>query len=1137
MTGGLEHAIDGGRGAAAVSSVRPIGHPAAVPPNAEKGRSMRPDTIVIRGAREHNLKGVDVELPRDRLVVLTGVSGSGKSSLAFDTLYAEGQRRYVESLSAYARQFLGTQQKPQVDYIGGLSPAIAIEQKTASRNPRSTVGTVTEIHDYLRVLYARVGLPHCPTCGRPVGAQTAEQIVDGILAQPPGSEWLLLAPVARNRKGEYQEVFSRAKRDGFARVRVNGRVYSLDEEIRLNKKLKHLVDLVVDRIRLPAPGGGSGAGDGGVEPGQGDGGVDRSRLTDSVETALRFGEGTLVLAPFGDGGRAAGAPAPGGDAPPDGRAGGPAGGPAGGATPAPAAEKGGESGGGLKGMAAVAGDLLYSEKNACLYCGLSFEELSPQLFSFNSPIGACPECLGLGSTMEVDLDLVVPDPSRTLREGAIIPWGEQEDERDADTWGERYRAQVLSHYGVSADVPFDQLTEAQRHLLLNGGKGERIKISWQHKNGSGGSWFSKWEGVIPRLRRHLKQASSDTARQHYMQFFAQQTCPACKGAKLKREACAVTVGGRSLVEVGALSVADALAFFEGLALPPREQTIASELLKEIRGRLGFLLNVGLHYLTLDRPAPSLSGGEAQRIRLASQIGCGLVGVLYILDEPSIGLHQRDNGKLIHTLENLRDIGNTVVVVEHDEEMMQAADHIVDFGPGAGVNGGYVVASGSPAEIAGCAASLTGQYLAGTMAIRAPETRRPVGGEAGDAWLTVRGAREHNLKDVTTRFPIGVFTVVTGVSGSGKSSLVNEILYKALERDLMRATVRPGKHAGLDGLQHLDKVIAIDQDPIGRTPRSNPATYVGVYDDIRALFAQVPEARIRGYKPGRFSFNVKGGRCEACQGDGLKRIEMQFLADVFVPCEICGGKRFNRETLEVRFKDKTIADVLGMTIDEAAALFANVPHVSRILQTLLDVGLGYMHLGQPAPTLSGGEAQRVKLAKELCRPDTGRTLYILDEPTTGLHFADVQKLLDVLGRLVDRGNTVVVIEHNLDVIKTADWLIDLGPEGGNGGGRVVAEGPPEAVAVTPGSITGEFLRPILSPPPVADPGERRLAVTSESVRTLRQSLGLTQAQAARVIGISRGLLAEAERGRRAGERTLARIALGLRDLTPQPSLEP
>ena len=1113
---------------------------------------MRPDKIVIRGAREHNLKSITVEIPRDQLVVLTGVSGSGKSSLAFDTLYAEGQRRYVESLSSYARQFLGPQQKPAVDYIAGLSPAISIEQKTASKNPRSTVGTVTEIHDYLRVLYARVGEPHCPTCGRPVAAQTAEQIVDQILAQEPGSQWLLLAPVARNRKGEYQDVFARAKKDGFARVRVNGRVHSLDEPIVLNKKLKHLVDIVVDRIRIPARDEGrttndeneAAAGEDSSfvpHPSSSDSGVDRSRLTDSVETALRFGEGTLVLAPYGASSEGL---VPSSESGPSAAPGNVNLGPR-------ASDLGGGSGGGLKGLAAQAGDLLFSEKNACAYCGLSFDQLSPQLFSFNSPIGACPECLGLGTTLEVDPDLVVPDPSKSLAQGAIAPWGEQ-DYDDADSWNEQYRAQILAHYGIASDVPYRSLTPEQQHLLLHGAS-EKVKVTWQGKNGSTGSWYSRWEGVIPRLKRRLKQTTSDAARQQYLQFFAQRECGACRGEKLKPEARAVTVGGRRLVEVERRSIADALAFFETIALPAREQTIAQELLKEIRGRLQFLMNVGLHYLTLDRAAPTLSGGEAQRIRLASQIGCGLVGVLYILDEPSIGLHQRDNGKLIRTLESLRDIGNTVVVVEHDLETMLAADFLIDFGPGAGIHGGQVVAAGTPHEVARDPASLTGRYLIGALQIPvpAPDQRR-VPPAQGGKWLTIRGAREHNLKDLTVRLPLEMLVVVTGVSGSGKSSLVNEILYKALERDLMRAKVKPGLHDAIDGAEHLDKVIAIDQDPIGRTPRSNPATYVGVYDDIRALFAQLPEARIRGYKPGRFSFNVKGGRCEACQGDGLKRIEMQFLADVFVPCEVCKGKRYNRETLEVRFKGQSIADVLELTIDEAAALFANVPAIERVLRTLLDVGLGYMKLGQPAPTLSGGEAQRVKLAKELCRPATGRTLYVLDEPTTGLHFADIQKLLDVLGRLVAAGNSVVVIEHNLDVIKSADWIVDLGPEGGDGGGCILAEGPPERVAAVGESFTGQFLRDVLYPHLKAHAGANRfagtpvaldgaaetpdgaLAVTPASLRALREQLGLTQAEAAQAIGISRGLLAEAERGRRAGERTLTRIALGLRTLAPRRS---
>jgi excinuclease ABC subunit A len=1098
--------------------------------------TLRPDKIVIRGAREHNLKNITVEIPRDQLVVLTGVSGSGKSSLAFDTLYAEGQRRYVESLSSYARQFLGPQQKPLVDYIGGLSPAISIEQKTASRNPRSTVGTVTEIHDYLRVLYARVGEPHCPSCGRRVAAQTAEQIVDQVLAQQPGSQWLILSPVARNRKGEYQDVFAKAKRDGFARVRVNGQVRSLDEKIILNKKLKHQIDIVVDRIRIPMvdlsspatgslPFGHSPASlvQGGEQalaqlegastsPALGDGsaGVDRARLTDSIETALRFGEGTLVLAPF-----IPGAP-----------------------VERPKAETN-ESGGGLKGLSAATGDLLFSEKNACVYCGLSFDQLSPQMFSFNSPIGACSACLGLGTTMEADPDLLVPDRALTLREGAIVLWGEQDDDGESGTWGEQYRAQILSHFGISPDVPFRDLTEDQQRLLLAGSGSERVKITWNSKNGSHSSWYTKWEGAIPRLRRRLKQTSSDSQRQHYLQFFTQRPCSACDGEKLKPESRAVTVGGRRLAEVEALSIAGALAFFEHVELPAREQTIAEELLKEIRGRLQFLMNVGLHYLTLDRPAPTLSGGEAQRIRLASQIGCGLVGVLYILDEPSIGLHQRDNEKLIHTLESLRDIGNTVVVVEHDLDTMMAADYLIDFGPGAGISGGHVVAAGTPHEVAQNPASMTGQYLSGAMTITVPKNRRAPNGK----WLTVHGAREHNLKSLTVRFPLEMLVVVTGVSGSGKSSLVNEILYKTLERDLMRAQVKPGRHDSIDGMQHVDKVIAIDQDPIGRTPRSNPATYVGVYDDIRELFSQLPEARIRGYKPGRFSFNVKGGRCEACQGDGQKRIEMQFLADVFVPCEVCKGKRFNRETLEVKFKGKSISDVLEMTIDEAAVLFENVPYIHRILQTMLDVGLGYMHLGQPAPTLSGGEAQRVKLAKELCRPATGRTLYVLDEPTTGLHFADIQKLLDVLGRLIANGNSVVVIEHNLDVIKTADWIVDLGPEGGEGGGRLLAEGPPEHVATVAGSFTGLFLRNVLSieePSPEEASTDGSFAITADMLKALRRSLGLSQAEAAHGIGVSRGLLAEAERGRRNGERTLTRIALGLRELareTPVQSVPP
>jgi len=767
------------------------------------------------------------------------------------------------------------------------------------------------------------------------------------------------------------------------------------------------------------------------------------------------------------------------------------------------------------------------------------------MFSFNSPIGACPDCLGLGSTMEVDADLVVPDQSKTIREGAIVTWGEQDDDATQGSWGDQYRAQILQKCEISPDVSWKKLTAEQQRVLLYGSGGERIKITWKSKDGrSTGSWFSKWEGAIPRIKRQLKQTASDAMREHYMQFFGQRECSACKGEKLKPEARAVTVGRTRLPDLETMSIAAACTFFETVQLPPREQLIAQELMKEIRGRLQFLVNVGLHYLTLDRSAPSLSGGEAQRIRLASQIGCGLVGVLYILDEPSIGLHQRDNGRLIQTLQDLRDIGNTVVVVEHDLETMLAADHLIDFGPGAGANGGHVVAFGTPQEVAAHPASLTGRYLSGARKIAVPKRRRT----GDETWLTVKGAREHNLKGINARFPLARLVAITGVSGSGKSSLVNEILYKSLERDLMRAQTKPGLHDSIEGVEALDKIIAIDQDPIGRTPRSNPATYVGVYDDIRGLFAQVPEAKIRGYKPGRFSFNVKGGRCEACQGDGLKRIEMQFLADVFVPCEVCKGKRFNRETLEVKFKSRTITEVLQMTIDEAAELFEHVPAVARILKTMQDVGLGYMSLGQPAPTLSGGEAQRVKLAKELCRPSTGRTLYVLDEPTTGLHFADIQKLLDVLQRLVEAGNTVLVIEHNLDVIKTADWIVDLGPEGGEGGGRIMAEGTPEQVARSPQSFTGEYLRQLLkielpAAAPVSNgqsprngdlPG-RELAVTPASLKELRLALGLSQVQAAQIVGVSRGLLAEAERGKRTGERTLTRIALGLKSRAEQVSV--
>ena len=1129
---------------------------------------MRPDHILIQGAREHNLKNVTVTIPRDALVVLTGVSGSGKSSLAFDTLYAEGQRRYVESLSSYARQFLGNQQKPSVDAIIGLSPAISIEQKSASKNPRSTVGTVTEIHDYLRVLYARVGQAHCPECGRRVSAQTPEQIVDQILAQAPGSQWLILAPIARNRKGEFQDVFLQARRDGFARVRVNGQVHSVDSPPVLDKKRKHVIDIVIDRIRLPEPGPD------GVIP---EDAIDRQRLTDSVETALRTGEGNLVLAPAEPVGTVTPVPATPESESPVNQGGA-------GSSPfptlpvsnavapgialasasmamrrwwgqRPAAPADGASGGGLKGMQAAAGDLLFAERNSCAYCNLSFDELSPQLFSFNSPVGACPGCLGLGNMMVVDENLVVPDKSLSLREGAVVAWADQ-DEESGTGWGDRYRIQILEGFGIPTDVPWRDLSAAHRALLMNGSDGDKVKIAWGTTAAGAAAPASAfmsrkeyaWEGITHRIKRLLKQTGSEGLRTHYMRYFSQQNCTECHGEKLKPEARAVTVAGCRLPELEHLSIGDTLSFFQTVELPEREAMIANELMKEICGRLEFLVNVGLHYLTLDRAAPTLSGGESQRIRLASQIGCGLVGVLYILDEPSIGLHQRDNGKLIQTLETLRDTGNTVVVVEHDLDTMFAADYLIDFGPGAGVNGGEVIAAGTPAEVARNPKSLTGRYLSGELKIEIPAQRRV----PGDHWLNIRGAREHNLKNIDASFPLECFVAVAGVSGSGKSSLVNGILRKALEQRLMRSLGRPGAHDSLEGVEHLDKVIAIDQDPIGRTPRSNPATYVGVYDSIRELFAQLPEAKIRGYKPGRFSFNVKGGRCEACEGDGVKRIEMQFLADVFVPCEVCKGKRFNRETLEVKFRGKTIADVLEMSIEEAVDIFENVPAIARILRTLLEVGLSYMKLGQASTTLSGGEAQRVKLARELCRPATGRTLYILDEPTTGLHFADVQKLLDVLQRLTDAGNTVVVID--LDVIKCADWILDLGPEGGAGGGRILATGTPEDVARTPGSETGPYLHGILWPPSpepevlhLEDDGvhpdqagigsdENPVIMTPLILREWRTRLGLSQAGAARIAGVSRGLLAEAERGRRAGERTLTRIAVALREhesQVPQP----
>jgi len=962
------------------------------------------DKILIRGAKEHNLKNVDVVLPRFKLVVITGVSGSGKSSLAFDTLYAEGQRRYVESLSAYARQFIAQMEKPKVDFIGGLSPAIAIEQKAVSKNPRSTVATVTEIYDYLRVLFARIGAPHCPQCGREVHAQSAQEIVEQVATLPPGTRFQVLAPLARNRKGTFQDAFAQARADGFSRVRVDGEVRGLDEKIELDKKKKHNVELVVDRLVVPAE----------VDKEQ----VDKdplstpylptsystsnsffSRLTDSIETALRAGDG-LVVVDRGDG-----------------------------------------------------SEWLLSEQNACPVCGLSFPELTPAMFSFNSPLGMCPECNGLGAKAELDVRLFV-DPDKSLHQGGVRFWGEMRKKKSSG-W---YKAaqQIVERFGYTMDTPWRELSEECQNAILYGG----VKVSWKWENErSTGQHESTFEGIFNWARRCYRQTRSEGMREWYMSFMSQQPCSACHGQRLRPESAAVTVGSRTINDVTAMSIDDVLEWVEGLwpQMSPEQMEISEEVLKEIHERLQFLMNVGLHYLTLERPAPTLSGGEGQRIRLASQIGCGLVGVLYVLDEPSIGLHQRDNRRLLDTLERLRDMGNTVVVVEHDEETMRTADWIVDLGPGPGVNGGWVVAAGSPQAIMDNPDSLTGRYLRGDLAVTSPNgRRRPVNGK----WLTVIGARQNNLKGLTVRFPLGLFTCVTGVSGSGKSSLVAQTLHPALAAVLHGASEKPGEHERIEGLEHVDKVINITQEPIGRTPRSNPATYVDAMPHIRELFALTPEAQARGYKAGRFSFNVKGGRCEACKGHGKKKVEMHFLPDVWVTCNVCKGMRFNRETLQIRYKGKNIADVLDMDVGEALEFFTNVPGVKRILQMLADVGLGYVKLGQSATTLSGGEAQRVKLAKELARVSTGDTVYILDEPTTGLHFADIQKLLDVLHRLTDAGNTVIVIEHNLDVIKTADWIIDLGPEGGDAGGYIVAQGTPEEVMRMEESYTGRFLKRVL-----------------------------------------------------------------------------
>jgi len=958
---------------------------------------MASDRIVIRGAREHNLKNIDLEIPRDQLVVITGLSGSGKSSLAFDTIYAEGQRRYVESLSAYARQFLEQMEKPEVDSIEGLSPAISIEQKTTSKNPRSTVGTVTEIYDYLRVLFARVGVPHCPSCGRVISAQTVQQMVDRVLTQAPGTRLLVLAPVVRGRKGEYKKLFFDLQRQGYSRVRVNGAIREIGDEIELDRKRKHTIEVVVDRLVVRENLG--------------------SRLADSLETALRLADGIVTVESQDSG---TGAPSI-SSRPLSVRAGlkdpattTPATKPS--ATPTPATNT-------------------FSEKLACAECGISFPEVSPRMFSFNNPYGACPECGGLGSRDEIDGERLVPNSARSLRGGALAPWAGRE------TTYFRQTLQVLAkRHRFSLETPWAELRKAVRDVILHG---ER----------DGG-----YEGVIKTLERRYRETSSEEARAEIEQFMTERSCPACRGSRLRPESLGVKIAGRSIADVVRQTIKAAAAFFDGLALTEREATIARRVLKEIRERLGFLMNVGLDYLTLDRPAGTLSGGEGQRIRLATQIGSSLVGVLYILDEPSIGLHQRDNRRLLETLKRLRDLGNTVLVVEHDEETIRSADYVIDLGPGAGELGGHLVAVGTPDEIMANAASLTGRYLARALTIPVPTARRKGSGH----FITIHNPREHNLKGMAVKIPLGTFTCVTGVSGAGKSTLVNDILYRALAQMLHRAQDRPGAHDRVEGAQRIDKVVDIDQSPIGRTPRSNPATYTGVFTFIRTLFARTPEARMRGYQPGRFSFNVKGGRCEACQGDGLVKIEMHFLPDVYVTCDVCKGRRYNRETLDVHYKRMSIAAVLDMTVREALGFFDAVPVIKSKLATLDDVGLDYIRLGQSATTLSGGEAQRVKLATELSRRATGRTLYILDEPTTGLHFADIQRLLDVLNKLVDQGNTVVIIEHNLDVVKTADWVIDLGPEGGDEGGHVVATGTPEELIRRPErTYTGQFLRPLLS----------------------------------------------------------------------------
>ena len=936
------------------------------------------DEIVIRGAREHNLKNLNLTIPRDKLIVFTGLSGSGKSSLAFDTIYAEGQRRYVESLSSYARQFLGQMEKPDVDTIEGLSPAISIDQKSTNNNPRSTVGTVTEIHDYLRLLYARIGIPHCPKCGRVIRRQTVDEVVEQVMAFGEGARVQIIAPAVRGRKGEHVKLLEQIQKDGYVRVKVDGEIYDIADVPKLDKKLKHTIDVIVDRIVVRA----------GAE----------SRLAGSLETAFAFGAGLAKV------------------------------------------EHNGE-------------EQLFSENYACPDCGVSIEELTPRMFSFNNPYGACPTCSGLGALMKIDPALIVPNEELSLRQGAINVTGWQSS-NTASIAG-MYLAALGDKYGFDMDTPFNKLSEQARHAILYGTGNERIHIEYHREFGEG-SYDSPFEGVIPNLERRYKETQSDYMKHEIEEYMANIPCPDCKGKRLKSESLAVTVGGMNIAQLSDMTVRHAREKLSALTLNKTEEMIAGRILKEIDSRLGFLISVGLDYLTLSRAAGTLSGGEAQRIRLATQIGSSLVGVLYILDEPSIGLHQRDNAKLIDTLKGMRDIGNTLIVVEHDEETMLNADYIVDIGPGPGEHGGEVVFVGTPEEIMTDEKSITGKYLSGREYIAVPAKRR----ETGENWLQIRGARANNLKNVNVDIPLGVFTCVTGVSGSGKSSLVNEVLKKTLLRDLNRARTRPGEHDEILGIDKLDKIIDIDQSPIGRTPRSNPATYTGLFDLIRDVFAQTPDAKMRGYTNGRFSFNVKGGRCEACRGDGILKIEMHFLPDIYVPCEVCGGKRYNRETLEVKYKGKTIADVLDMTVEEALKFFAPLPKLARKLQTLYDVGLGYIRLGQSSTTLSGGEAQRVKLATELARRDTGRTLYVLDEPTTGLHTDDVKRLIAILQRLCDGGSTVVVIEHNLDVIKTADYIIDLGPEGGDMGGTIVCTGTPEQIAQNKKSYTGIYLKPML-----------------------------------------------------------------------------